>query len=84
MLKRLLITAAVAGSTLVVTGPITSQAANAAPTYAPASQPVVTAQTTEANARCRWRKRHGRWCFYCWRHGEWERIFCRWQDDDDF
>jgi hypothetical protein len=84
MLKRLLITAAMACSTLAVTGPLTAQAANATPGFASGTQTVVTTQTTEAAQRCEWRKQHGRWCFYCWHRGRWERVYCRWDDRNGF
>ncbi|MEU8103996.1 hypothetical protein AB0C18_09745 [Nonomuraea muscovyensis] len=85
MLKRLLITAAVAGSTLLVTGPITSQTANAASAYVPAGEQSLTVQT-EVARKCKWRKRNGRWCYYCRYHGEWRREWCRhrgWDWDED-
>ncbi|MEV0201314.1 hypothetical protein [Nonomuraea sp. NPDC050691] len=74
MLKRLVITAALAGSTLVVGGAATSQAASAAPKCAtPSSQHVTSATAT----RCMWRWWHGRRCKYCWRHGAWELQWCK-------
>ncbi|MFI6785907.1 hypothetical protein ACIBG4_01150 [Nonomuraea sp. NPDC050383] len=75
MLKRLIITAALAGSTLVVGGAANAQAASAAPKCAtPMSQHVTTAGSAN---RCRWRSWNGRRCWFCWHNGAWELQWCR-------
>lgn len=78
MLKRLLMTAVLAGSTLVVSGPAIAHTATAEARYAPIPASVTSARPCAANARhCQWRHLFGRWCYYCKRHGTWERIYCR-------
>ncbi|MFI7707345.1 hypothetical protein [Nonomuraea sp. NPDC049480] len=76
MFKRLLIAAALAASTLVVSGSITQ------PATAGTGAPCVTTagpSVLSQSARCRWR--HG--CKYCKKHGEWRRVWCKWWDDDN-
>ncbi|MFD1547592.1 hypothetical protein [Nonomuraea guangzhouensis] len=83
MLKRLLLTASLAASTLIVTGTATTQPVSAASVCPPSAQHV-TAMPQSADRKCEWRWWHHKWCKFCWRHGHWERQWCKsWDHDDD-
>ncbi|MEU0569162.1 hypothetical protein ABZ297_27815 [Nonomuraea sp. NPDC005983] len=72
MLKRLLLTAALAASTLLVTGSI-STPAQAADASRCASAKQITLTPARTARRCEWR----RGCYYCYRSGHWNREYCR-------
>jgi hypothetical protein len=71
MLKRLLITAAMAASTLLVTGTVTSTAQASAQ----ASEQNVCSSAQPPSGQCQWREDG---CYYCYsyRTGSWERQHC--------
>ncbi|MER6945232.1 hypothetical protein ABT294_14500 [Nonomuraea sp. NPDC000554] len=72
MLKRLLLTAALAASPLLVTGTI-STPAQAAEASRCASAEQITLTPAGTARRCEWR----RGCYYCYRNGHWNREYCR-------
>jgi hypothetical protein len=81
MVKRLLVASVVAASTLVISSPVTSQAANATDTHCTAAQQSAAPGT--AAVKCRWKTIHGDWCKQCYKHGKWRTSFCTDPDEDE-
>ncbi|MDP4503547.1 hypothetical protein [Nonomuraea turcica] len=75
MLKRLLVATAVAASTLVISGPITTQAASAAGTLCTTVEQ--RAVPAPAAVKCRWKERYGKWCKFCYKYGGWRLSYCK-------
>ncbi|SDI18605.1 hypothetical protein SAMN05421505_13738 [Sinosporangium album] len=82
MLKRLLVAAVVAASTLVVSGTISTQSANASgPLSISADRSAVSPGI--AKASCRWVDRYGDWCKQCYKYGKWRLEYCKDKDESD-
>lgn len=75
MLKRLVVGAALAASTLTLTGAVTTSAASASTTP---SCSVPAKQAAHSAKKCKWMwDSHHRWCKWCWFHGHWEKQWCK-------
>ncbi|MET8869409.1 hypothetical protein ABZW11_41315 [Nonomuraea sp. NPDC004580] len=81
MVKRLLIAMAVASSALVISSPVTAQAATGTDAACTAAEQ--SAAPGNAAARCRWKTVYGDWCKQCYKHGKWRTEYCNEEDDDD-
>jgi hypothetical protein len=79
MLKRLLVAGAVVASTLVISGPITTQPAIASDCTSIGESP---APVGTAAKKCRWQQRYGNWCKFCYKYGKWRMQYCRDMDED--
>lgn len=77
MLKRLLLTAALAASTLFVTGTVATTAASATSTvsYTAGADHVTTPVIHKK--KCKWMWWHGKKCWWCWHSGHWVRQWCK-------
>ncbi|MGP3964074.1 hypothetical protein ACTWPT_49730 [Nonomuraea sp. 3N208] len=76
MLKRLVVATAVAASTLVISGPITVQPANAA-TDANCTAVEQRAVPAPAAKPCYWKTKYGMWCKYCYKFGKYRFEHCK-------
>jgi hypothetical protein len=79
MLKRLLVAAAVAATTLVISGsPIITKPASAADALCPAAEPTAPPGSTGSppTTPCRWEQRYEMWCRFCYEYGQWRLNYC--------
>ncbi|MEV4567928.1 hypothetical protein AB0K12_29520 [Nonomuraea sp. NPDC049419] len=79
MVKRLLVAMAVASSTLVISSPVSSQAATVTDTNCTVAGQ--SAAPGNAAVKCRWKTVYGDWCKQCYRHGKWRTEFCKDADE---
>ncbi|GAA5086576.1 hypothetical protein HNP84_000878 [Thermocatellispora tengchongensis] len=83
MLRRLIVAAAVAASTLVVGGAMSAQPASAAPSTNCAVTGQAVALLDSAAKPCRWQEEEDYWCKYCYKKGKWRLKYCKDPEDDN-
>ncbi|TMR06252.1 hypothetical protein ETD86_52910 [Nonomuraea turkmeniaca] len=87
MVKRLLVATVMAASTLVISGPITSQPANATESTETTDSLCTGAQQSaapgSAAVKCRYKTIYGDWCKQCYRNGKWRTEFCSDPDEEE-
>ncbi|GII97352.1 hypothetical protein [Sinosporangium siamense] len=77
MLKRILVTAALAVSTLTV-GAASAGAADS-PCTAPAQTASVPDNIAKHNGKrkCYWKDKYGQWCKFCYKYGDYQLEYCK-------
>lgn len=81
MLKRLLVAAAVAASTLVISSSITTQPADATDAPCLAAEQTTATGHTAAAKKCRWKEKYDMWCKFCYKYGKWRLSYCKDMDE---